>query len=1339
MTRAASQASANDYPIRTFTSVLTGSEAFLADHVIQGRKVLPGMAYLEMSRAAVALSATIADGQMIVLSDSVFIRPMIVQGECAVETTLYPGAPGEFGIEVATSQGVHFQSSARIQDRGSARDAMYVDLSALEAQCDGETLNRERVYADFRKLGLAYGPSHQGIERVKLARDRAFATLFLQGSSAQGLDLHPGMLDSVSQSGAILEGLERGIRVPFIAKTTSIYGPLPDRAHAYAAATDQGVDYTIVDDRGEVRVAITGFVTRELDLDPAEEELLYYGMDWQEEDAPNAGGDVTVIADQTDYASLVKATLEVARGLIQGRVASHRIEVRLPREEPAWLGIIGLLETIHREYSKIGYSLKAGDRFVRLRYRELEMKAADEYVWPDDKTILITGGLGGLGILIAEDIVRASKGSTLILTGRGELDAERRAVIEGLERGGAKVVHARCDVTDRTDVTALISKFPAITGVIHAAGIMDDGLILEKTAETVDRVLAAKVQGLRILDEATADLQLDYFVVLSSVAGTLGNAGQADYAAANGYMDAYIRERALLAKSGRRHGKSISINWPLWERGGMQVDQTTKMNLQRIFKSRALPEATGLKALRRILAGHEHQVLPLLGDRTAIGAMLESSRIDARTARTEKATGVPADRLFREILQDIRVQTAEHLSLRLPPAQLDEEADWAEFGFDSIILAGFVNKLNARYDLELLPTALFEATNMMRFSRYLAENHPRQMAAALSLAGDERPDIPAVQEDRQPETDSVFGRRFRRAYEARVSFREEDIAIIGMSCRTAGARNAEELWRLLSEERDMITEIPRDRWDWEAHPEAVKWGSFIDGVAEFDSLFFGISPAEAAYMAPEQRLMMQSVWECLENAGCGDAIKGTNTGIFVGCGPSGYSSLLSNMPVESYSSTGAVPSVGPNRISYLMDWNGPSEPIETACSSSLVAVHRAVEAIRHGHCDQAIAGGVNLLLTPEPYVSFTKAGMLSDDGRCKTFSDAANGYVRGEGIGMIMLKPLRAALEDGNVIHAVIKGTAENHGGRTNSLTAPNPKAQAAVVRKAIRDAGVELDRISYIECHGTGTALGDPVEIEGLKMVAAERRNEDDVTRRCWLGSIKSNIGHLEMAAGIVGLIKIVLQMQHRRIVRSLHCETLNRYIDLQGTPFAIAQEAVEWEIAPGERRLAGVSSFGFGGVNAHVIMEEAPELPADDDPDESAEQQPQLLVLSARNEEGLMNYLAQYPEYIRSLPRDRTTLKRLAYTLQVGRSEMQERVVFIARSIDEWAEQLDTYLQNRGRVNHRDIHRGSVTGANTLDVGDTEPGRDYVRQLLRHNECAKVAELWVKGTKIDWQALHS
>ncbi|MCG8508522.1 MAG: polyketide synthase, partial [Rhodospirillales bacterium] len=380
----------------------------------------------------------------------------------------------------------------------------------------------------------------------------------------------------------------------------------------------------------------------------------------------------------------------------------------------------------------------------------------------------------------------------------------------------------------------------------------------------------------------------------------------------------------------------------------------------------------------------------------------------------------------------------------------------------------------------------------------------------------------------------------------------------------------------------------------------IKWGGFIDGVGEFDPLFFGISPREAELMDPQQRLLMTYVWLALEDAGySASSLSGSSTGIFIGTTISGYSGLIAkaNIAIEGYSSTGMVPSVGPNRMSYFLNVHGPSEPIETACSSSLVAVHRAIVAMEAGDCDQAIVGGVNTIITPEAHISFNKAGMLCRDGRCKTFSKQANGYVRGEGVGMLFLKNLKAAKEAGDHIYGLIRGSAENHGGRANSLTAPNPKAQSDLLVSAYKKAGIDPRTVSYIEAHGTGTELGDPIEINGLKTAFKALYQETGDARiqsvHCGLGSVKTNIGHLEFAAGVTGVIKVLLQLKNKTLVKNLHCDEINPYIELHDSPFYVVQESQEWRALRDSNgkafpRRAGVSSFGFGGTNAHIVLEE-------------------------------------------------------------------------------------------------------------------------------------------------------
>jgi polyketide synthase PksN len=1357
MTTAGSRATINEYPIGVFTSVYTGKEAFLADHIIQGNMILPGMAYLEIARAAVANSIDLKDGHMLVLKDSVFVNALLVTEPRTVDAKVYPGHNGEFGVEVSTDLGVHFQTKVYVEE---TLQPDRIDIEALRDRCQTQGLPKAEFYQYFNNRDVRLGPSHRGVESITLGENCGLVKVKLAGSSRRGMAMDPGMLDSIIQGGVALASKDESNVVPFGVVKTQIFSPLIDEMYVFMEKVGRGLDYTVMDAVGNIKVVINGFLTREIDLSSQAEQLNFYKPSWylyeHDSNESRASENITVIRAEHDYNDLVSRIFETAKTLIQNKTEGHLIEVKIPENTFVWRGIIAALKTINIEYPKIECRLMSGGKIVDSKYQNIQLDPNEIFGWPDNKTILITGGLGGLGLLIAEDVVKNSDNCTLILIGRKPPNSNAISTIERLRNGGdCKIIVAQCDVTNKRNLKKLIEKHPEINGVIHASGLINDKLIKKKSFAEIEEVLAPKVQGLEHLDQATANLKLDYFITFSSIAGAIGNEGQFDYAAANGYMDSFIDEREEKFNQNLRHGKSISINWPLWDSAGMQIDDATKENLQRVFKIKPLPSEVGLTALKQTMASEHQRVAVVFGNKKSVGALFDSSQTKPKKIKQNPSLD-KSDKLSRAVAQEVKIQIGEHLKRN--PNELEETADWAEFGFDSILMSSFVNRLNNNFSLNLMPTVLFEANNMQLFSQYLLENHNRQMVKIFSSNSEknaskknisQKPNqtnqeigIASIQDLDQNQI-STFAQGFKKSYRNNITYRDKDIAIVGMSCKIAGATDAGEFWQMLEQEKDMVSEIPEDRWDWRDYPGVSKWGSFITDVDKFDSLFFGIAPAEAMYMTPEQRLMMEYVWECLENAGCGgEDIKSNNTGLFVGCGPSGYCNLLHDLPVEAYSATGTVSSVGPNRISYFMDWHGPSNPIDTACSSALVAMHRGVEAIRAGHCDQAVIGGVNLLLEAGVYVSFSKSGMLSEDGRCKTFSDQANGYVRGEGVGMLLIKSLKKALQDGNMIHALVKGTAENHGGRTTSLTAPNPKSQASVIKRAIQDADIDFSRISYIECHGTGTELGDPVEINGLKLVAKELVEDKDSTQVCKLGSIKSNIGHLEYGAGVVGLIKVILQMKNKKIAKTLHCDQVSPYIDLAGTPYEIAQETSEWHEEPGLTRVAGISSFGFGGVNAHVILEEFPEIEqAQEVPNQDEEgNKSQILTFSARSEEILIDYIAQIPEYIEKLDKDPLTLKRIAYTLQVGRMEMSERCVFIVNSLDEWAEQVSSFLQQKGKGYNRKIYRGTVKASATenIEISDTQAGRGYLQQLVDSNETEKLAELWVKGTKIDWQQLH-
>ena len=540
----------------------------------------------------------------------------------------------------------------------------------------------------------------------------------------------------------------------------------------------------------------------------------------------------------------------------------------------------------------------------------------------------------------------------------------------------------------------------------------------------------------------------------------------------------------------------------------------------------------------------------------------------------------------------------------------------------------------------------------------------------------------------------------------------------------------------------MISEIPRDRWRWEdyygdplkeVNKSNSKWGGFMREVDKFDPLFFGISPREAQMMDPQQRIFLETVWKAVEDSGQKVSdLAGTRTGLFVGVATNDYIDLMNslNVGLDGYTASGNSHSVLANRVSFLLNLRGPSAPLDTACSSSLVAIHRAIESIHSGSCDMAIVGGVQVMLTPAAYISFGIAGMLSGDGKCKAFDKRANGYVRGEGAGAIFLKSLAQAEADGNHIYAVIKATAENHGGRVTTLTAPNSSAQQELLVEAYGKAQVDPTTVGYIECHGTGTGLGDPIEIQALTKSFAELYSQHGKappqTPHCGLSSVKTNIGHLETAAGIAGVLKALLAIKHQQIPANVHFEQLNPYINLKASPFFIADKTTPWAAPMGTDggplpRRAGVSSFGFGGANAHVVLEE---YVRPLDPVARTRKAPCLVILSARNEDRLKAYAQRMLTHLETRE---INLVDFAYTLQVGRDEMSERLAFVASSVEELRQKFRDFLQGDPGDAGGPLYRARARNKK----GESRP-------VAASAALPELAKLWVSGVSVDWRALH-
>ena len=524
----------------------------------------------------------------------------------------------------------------------------------------------------------------------------------------------------------------------------------------------------------------------------------------------------------------------------------------------------------------------------------------------------------------------------------------------------------------------------------------------------------------------------------------------------------------------------------------------------------------------------------------------------------------------------------------------------------------------------------------------------------------------------------------------------EPIAIIGISCRFPGAKNLESFWELLSSGKEAISEVTPERWDIDSYP--YRWGGFIKNVDCFDSHFFGIAPREAERIDPQHRLLLEVAWEALENAFIiPGKLSGSQTGVFIGLSNIDYHRLLyqNSFKSNAYDGIGTAASIAANRLSYSLNLQGPSMVVDTACSSSLVAVHLASQSLQTKESNICLAGGVNLILSPEITATFSMADMMAADGRCKSFDASADGYVRGEGCGVIVLKRLSDAIADGNNILAVIKGSAVNQDGLSNGITAPNGPAQQAVISQALAKANIEPHRISYVEAHGTGTSLGDPIEVKSLKKVLMSERSND---KTCWMGSVKTNIGHLEAAGGIAGLIKVVLSLQHQKIPPHLHLKKLNPLISLAGTPFAIPTKLQPW-LVDTESRFAGVSSFGFGGTNAHVVLAEAPyeirtqnsEVRSDLDrvtpleKEDSLERPVHLLTLSGKNE-GALRELAQC--YIEKLEfASQVSLSDICFTANTARSHFSHRLAIVAGSIGQLSDHLKIFIDGE-----KDIVIGKV-----------------------------------------------
>ncbi|MED1663358.1 SDR family NAD(P)-dependent oxidoreductase [Brevibacillus laterosporus] len=1071
-----------------------------------------------------------------------------------------------------------------------------------------------------------------------------------------------------------------------------------------------------------------------------------------------------------------------------------QIIIGMTEEQQTCSGLMGLLKTAQLENPKLLVQLiemddqdqlvsrivenvrcvsnqhiryQDGKRFISEWKESVISHELADIPWKNGGNYLITGGAGGLGFIFAEEIVRQVKNATIILTGRSTLGKQAESKINKLQEYGSRIEYRQIDITQETAVISLIqsiqNELGGLQGIIHGAGVIRDSFIFKKTQEELIEVLAPKVTGLVNLDQASRNVNLDFFAIFSSLAGVFGNPGQSDYAAANAFMDRYAIYRNRLTTRKERKGKTISINWPLWKAGGMQVDEENEKVLFDKMGMTAMPSQMGVQAFYHALASGLSNIMVFHGHYPNVQQFLACAPPEGQEPFiTEMAVEVESQLLLEKTLHQLKVLFGDITKLDVDKIEADELLEI--YGIDSIMITELNQRLASIFG-DLSKTLFYEYQTLRALSAYLVSDFPK---ACLNWVGIAKKPQPKPKMDVEPnnlESDIPLLSSWRAGKKTTRGYRDidesrEPIAIIGISGRYPQARNLDEYWSQLVAGKDCVTEIPKDRWPLEGfyHPnpqDAVaqgksysKWGGFLEECTSFDPLFFNISPFEANSMDPQERLFVESCWEVLEDAGYTrerlSSRFNSRVGVFAGITKTGFNLYGPDLrkqgeritPFTSFSSVA-------NRVSYLFNLRGPSMPIDTMCSSSLTAIHEACEHIYRGECEMALAGGVNLYLHPSNYVELCSHRMLSTDGKCKSFGKGGNGFVPGEGVGVILLKRLSQAIEDRDHIYATIKSTSINHGGKTNGYTVPNPTAQGELIRAALDKVGINARTISYIEAHGTGTELGDPIEMTGLTQ-AFQKDTQDKGF--CAIGSVKSNIGHLEAAAGIAGVTKIVLQMKHQKLVPSLYAKELNPNIRFEQSPFVVQQELTEWKrptvIMNGEvkeyPRVAGISSFGAGGANAHILIEEYMEDNQELTSLEITQQNPAIFVLSAKNEERLFEQAKKLLHAIQKQSFSNENLADMAYTLQVGREAMEERLALIVSSLDELEQKLQQFLY--GKQGIADLYRGQVKpNKETFGIfAADEELQEGINQWIHRRKYSKLLHFWVKGLTFDWNKLY-